>query len=37
LIDTNGEKPVVVATAVGKELKIHDEGLWKRFLAKGDE
>lgn len=37
LIDTNSKEPKVVATAVGRDLKIHDQALWDRFLAKGSE
>lgn len=35
LVDTNTGSPVVVATAVGKGLTIHNQALWDRFLAKG--
>lgn len=37
LIDTNDGKTSVVATAKGRELTVHNQALWDRFLAKGAE
>jgi len=38
LYDTNvAGKIRLVASAKGKKLVVHDEALWKRFLAKADE
>jgi predicted ABC-type ATPase len=37
LVDTNGPEAVVVATAQGTNLKVHNQALWDRFLAKGNE
>ena len=31
-----GQKPILIASAVGRELKIHDEARWKAFLKKGE-
>lgn len=37
LWDTNSDKAVLVMSAKGKEMTIHDEALWNRFLAEGKE
>ena len=37
LWDTTSGVPVKVASAIGDQLTIHDESLWKRFLAKAHQ
>ena len=37
LWDTDGDKPVLVATAKGKDLTVHEPKLWDKFLAKANE
>lgn len=34
LWDTNGDKPVLVASGKGKDLQIHDQAAYDKFLAK---
>lgn len=35
LWDTNGSKPRLVVSAVGKNMTVHEPALWNAFLAKG--
>jgi predicted ABC-type ATPase len=37
LWDTNGGRPRKVATSIGKNVEIHNQSLWLRFVAKADE
>jgi len=37
LWDNNGASPVKVASAKGKELVIHEQGMWDKFIAKGTQ
>lgn len=32
-----GSKPVLVVSAIGKKMTVHNEALWQSFLAKGHE